>query len=384
MELEIKVTSVFSKNLKAYEDGYRYLINQGGSRSSKSYSIIQFLIYLCLQSKITVSVVRKTLPSLKASILRDFVDIMSDLKLYDSKSHNKTDNFYTFDNGSIVEFFSLDDEQKVRGRKRDILFLNEANELDFKEYNQLVLRTSKLIVIDFNPSDTDCYIYDIIKEKNAILIKSTYKDNPFLEDEQIKYIENLINVDQSYYRIYALGETPIKTSRVYNHFKPYDFEVDGDRFFGIDFGYNDPTALVQIVKRDGKYFCKELIYQSYLTVEDLIKLMNELSISKNDYIYYDTSRPEVAESLRRSGFNMKGASKSIKDGIDFVKSKEIFIHSESSNIWNEYKKYSWKMKGDQVLDEPVDLHNHICDAIRYGIYTNSKNSGSFDYDFVMA
>ena len=212
MELEIKTTNVFSKNMKAYEDGYRFLVNQGGSRSSKTFSILQLLIFLCLTTpKLKVSIVRKSFPSLRGSVLKDWMEIMDELGLYNIKNHNRTENYYKFQNGSIIEFFSIDDAKKVRGRKRHIAYLNEANELNFDDFQQISLRTESTLIVDFNPSEDEHWIYDLISDKRSILIRSTYKDNIFLHPDNVEEIENLINVDESYYRIYALGEKPSKS-----------------------------------------------------------------------------------------------------------------------------------------------------------------------------
>lgn len=387
MELNLKVTPLFGKNQKAIDDKYKFIVNQGGSRSSKSYSILQLLIYICLtQDKTKVSIVRKSLPTLRGSILRDFIEIMQDLDLYAEKSHNKTQNIYSFNNKSSIEFFSCDDEQKLRGRKRDILYINEANELNYEEFNQLMLRTTKCALLDFNPSDTEHWIYNLLEQKNAILIKSTYKDNPFLSKTQIEYIENLINVDENYYKIYALGEKPTSETRIYTHFKQYIDEPEGELIYGLDFGFNHPTALIQVKLVDNKVYAKEMIYESKLTSEDLINKMNELKISKTTYIYADYARPEIIEDLKRAGFNVKDANKSVKDGINTIKSKEVYIHYESINLLKEYKMYSWKKKGEQILDEPIKLWDDGLDALRYCLHTyfnNNKNYGNFDYDFAV-
>jgi phage terminase large subunit len=217
--LEIKHTSVFERNWNAYNDeDIRYIVNQGGSRSSKSISILQCLIVIGMQQKLDISIVRKTLPSVK-SIMKDFFDLLVEYNIYEKGNHNKSSSCYTFSNGSFFEFFGADNDQKLRGKKRDVLFCNEANELDQAEFVQLVLRTTGKVFIDFNPSDTDHFIYDVVKDEKSILIKSTYKDNPFLEKQQVEYIENLINVDENYYKIYALGERPTSTTRIYSHFK---------------------------------------------------------------------------------------------------------------------------------------------------------------------
>ena len=219
MEISISHTNVFRRNFDALENkDIRFVINQGSTRSSKTYSLCQLMIVYCLNNpNKLVSIVRKSFPSLRATVYRDMIDILTELKMYSEKYHNKTENIYTFANGSRMEFFSLDDSQKVRGRKRDVLWCNEANELSFEEFNQLNFRTGEKLFFDFNPSDTEHWLYEQLEKQNAILIHSTYKDNTFLSKELVKEIEELINVDQDYYNIYALG-LPSKSNHViYNH-----------------------------------------------------------------------------------------------------------------------------------------------------------------------
>ena len=379
MNLDINATPVFEMNWNALVNGYRYLINQGGSRSSKSYSILQIIIALCLKDKISVSIVRQSFPSLRASIMRDFFEILKDLDLYSESQHHKTEHTYFFKNGSSVEFFATDSEQKIRGRKRNILYCNEANELSFDVFNQLVLRTSGQVIIDFNPSDTEHWIYDLLKDTKSILIKSTYKDNVFLSKEQKEYIENLINVDENYYKIYALGERPIASTRVYSHFKQYIDEPEySDWCYGLDFGYTHQNAMVKIMYVGSKIYVKEFLYQGKMTAVDLKDHLKTL-IDDNKPIYCDWARPEVIEELKRSGFNVKEAIKDVKAGINHLKSSEIYIHHESVNLLKEYKLYSWKSKGDLIYDEVIKLNDDLMDALRYGIYTHKKKKGSGEF-----
>lgn len=373
MELTISHTSVFTKNLNEYEKGKRFIINQGGSRSSKTYSIVQLLIFLCLTNpKLKVSIVRKSFPSLRGSVLRDFVEILNNLNLYDINSHNKTEQMYSFKNGSYVEFFSIDDQQKIRGRKRDICYCNEGNELEYEDFLQLSLRTNKCLFIDFNPSDTEHFLYELIKDNRSVLIKSTYKDNIYLSKDIIEEIENLINVDEQYYRVYCLGERPISTTRIYSHFKQYIDEPNYiDICYGVDVGYNHPMVLVKVGYTEDKIYVTELIYESKLTISDfMVKIKNVIN-DKNP-IYVDSARPDVIEELRRNGFNSKPSNKQVKEGIDYIKSKQIYINSESLNLWKEYKLYSWKSKGDQIFDEPIKLNDDGLDAMRYAIFTHKK------------
>lgn len=384
MNLNIQATPIFKKNWEALADPkLRYIINEGGARSSKTFSILQCLIVSALKTKgISISIVRASFPSLRGSIMRDFIEILHTLNLYSEKNHNKTEHVYQFDNGSKVEFFSTDSEQKLRGRKRDILYCNEANELTEDVFLQLKIRTTGKIIMDWNPSDDDHFLYNICKGDDAILIKSTYKDNPFLSDSLVKELENLINADEQYYKIYVLGERPTKTTRIYTHFKytqeDHLFDSWDDISYGLDLGYNDPCVLTEIKYKGDKIYVKELLYENKLTTGDLINKLNGL-VDKSKPIYSD-HRPEVIEEIKRGGFNVIGAEKNIKGGIDYLKTKEIWIHSDSLNLIRESKMYSWKLRKDGTIsDEVVDYDNHGMDSLRYGIY--SHRSKKVDYMF---
>jgi phage terminase large subunit len=341
-----------------------------------------------MQEKLVISVVRKTLPDLKGSVMKDFFEILKELNLYDETFHNKTENTYVFANtGSEIQFYGLDNEQKMRGRKRDIAYLNEANELSDEEFRQLNLRTSKAMFIDFNPSDSEHFLYDLINDEESILIKSTYKDNTFLSDSQIKVIEDLIKTDINAYRIYALGERPINQTRIYSHFQKYVDEPEfNDWCYGLDFGYSHPMALVKVMYgNDNKIYIKQLIYESKLTSTDLVEKMNLMfgDSDRSKPIYCDYSRPELIEDLKKAGFNAKIANKLVKDGIDYVKTSEVYVHVDSLDIWREYKLYSYKSVGDVISEEPIKENDDALDAIRYALYTRKKrNNGKGNYEII--
>jgi phage terminase large subunit len=376
-ELTIKQTPVFNWNFDALnDDKIRFIINQGGSRSSKTYSLCQMAIVYCLTTPgKMVSIVRKTFPTLRGTVMRDFFEVMNELGLYEVSAHHKTENIYYFPNGSQVEFFGADNEQKLRGRKRDILWVNESNELNFEEFTQLNMRTTDKLIFDFNPSENFHWLYDLITRPEAILIHSTYKDNPFLGESQVKEIENLIMYDESYYKIYALGEKGTGKTTIYTHYKHYEHLPEiKDTVYGLDFGFNHPSALIEMNWVDNSCYVKEVIYKSGLTSMDLIRMMDELSIDKKKEIACDGARPEIIEDLRRRGYNAKVAIKDVKDGIDSVKSSALFIHKESLNLIKEISAYKWKVNGDIVLDEPVKVYDDAMDAMRYAIhYWKSKN-----------
>lgn len=370
MELNVKHTAVFTKNYKALEDKkIRFIINQGGSRSSKTYSICQMLIvYALTKPKTVISIVRKSFPALRGSVMRDFFEIIDDLGLYDKRFHNKGENYYKFPNGSLIEFFSVDDSQKLRGRKRDILFANESNELTYDEFHQLNLRTKNKLIFDYNPSDNYSWLYTQIENDKSILIKSTFEDNPFLDEGIAEEIRNLINVDEGYYRVFALGEQANLKETIFSHYKLGEYKDSDNLIYGLDIGYNHPTALVAISNIDDVLHAKELIYSSNLTTTDLIAEMDRLQVDKTKEIYVDSARPDVIEELKRAGYYAYGANKAVKEGINAIKSFQLIVDKDSSNLIKELKNYKWKKMGDITLDEPVKLWDDAIDAMRYAVY----------------
>jgi len=390
VELVIKHTSVFSKNYEALnKNKIRFVVNQGGTRSSKTYSLCQLIILYCLQNEMKiVSIVRRSFPALRASVMRDFFEIMRVLDLYEEKRHRKVENIYEFPNGSSVEFFSLDDSQKVRGRKRDVLWCNEANELSFEDFNQLNFRTTEKLFFDFNPSDDEHWLYDVIEKEDATFIHSTYKDNTFLPNSLIKEIEDLIKIDQDYYNVYALGLPSKSTHTIYNHQKPYIEELEryDNVVLGLDFGFKHATALIMCQFREDICYTKELIYETHLTSDDLIIRMKEVyskyNLNTNQLVVADYARPEMIEMLVRSGFNVINAYKNVGEGIDAVKTTKLFYHHNSLNIAKEFRNYKWKAVGEKLTDEPIKLFDDAMDAMRYAILYHKRHSsttGSWDF-----
>ena len=316
--------------------------------------------------------------------MRDMIDILTEYGLYSESRHNKTEQIFTFPNGSKVEFFSLDDAQKIRGRKRDLLWCNESNELSFEEFNQLNFRTSEKLFFDFNPSDTEHWLYDLLEKQDAVLVHSTYKDNTFLPLQLVKEIEDLINVDQDYYNIYALGLPSRSNHVIYNHQKAFDLAPPPqETIYGLDFGYQHPTALIRCDFFDNEVFVTEVLYESYLTTDELIERMAGLNISKTHTIVADYARPEIIEQIRRAGYNIHNAIKNVKEGIDAVKSISLNYHFESKNIAREFRNYKWKVINDKMQDEPVKMHDDAMDSIRYAVLYRKKMGGSASdiYDF---
>ena len=364
--MDIKATAIFEKNYEAILGDKRFIINEGGSRSSKTYSLCQLMIIYCLQNNNkVVSVIRKTFPALRATVLRDFIEILRDIGLYNEESHNKSEQIYTFGNGSMVEFFSVDNEQKIRGRKRDIAWCNEANELYFDDFTQLNMRTEDKLIFDYNPSDSASWLYELPADE-SIKIKSTYKDNPFLPDSIKAQIEDLARTDEALYQIYALGEKAISKSNIYSQWsfvahRPSRFVK---YVYGLDFGYNHPTALMRVYYCDNDIYIEPVIYESYLTTTMLIEKLATLGIEQTVTILADYSRPEIIQEMNIAGYDVQNANKVVKKGIDNLKTFGVICQDDKA-IRREYENYKWKKIGDFITDEPVKLFDDAMDAIRY-------------------
>jgi phage terminase large subunit len=381
--MEIQTTKIY-QILENNKDK-RLLLFQGSARSGKTWNILIWLVLHLLQNpNKTLSIVRKTLPALKGSVLRDLKEILEQLNIYESERWKKQDGYYELKNGSIIEWFSTDEEQKLRGRKRDILFVNEANEITRDEYTQLVIRTTGQIIMDYNPSDLESYIYDLIEtEKDIVFHKSTYKDNPFLTKEVIKEIESLKEKDTNLWRVFGLGERGVSTTNVFNTFHIIeDFPIDGGKVIrALDFGYNDPTALVEVRKIDDTLFVKELLYSRGLTSDDLVYKIQELAIEPTDDLWCDSARPEIIEDLKRKRINAKPVKKhTILHGVDLIKRHKVYIHKDSTNIIDEFNSYKWKTNKDgKVLDVPEDDNNHAIDSIRYCLEMLDKSQNNYHF-----
>jgi phage terminase large subunit len=369
MELQLKATVVFDKTREAKT---RIVVNEGGSRSSKTYSIAQMFFLKMLEEKdILISVVRKTTPALKATAYKDFLDVLRSNYVYNEDFHNKTEMTYKIGSNEI-EFFSCDEPQKMRGRKRHYLWENEANELSYEDHKQLAMRTTKQIFMDYNPSETFHWIYDhVLTRDDVTLIKSTYKDNPFLELEIVKEIERYKETDENYWRIYGLGERGVPQATIYpTYFLIDEMPTDGEEIYGLDFGYNHPTSLCRIMLKDDEVYCEEVIYESGLTNSQLIKKMDSLDIKKNVIIYADHEDANRIKEISDAGYWIEKANKSVKDGIDSLITRKKHITKKSIHGIKEFQMYKWKQKDERVLDEPVKLNDDFLDSLRYGVYSH--------------
>jgi len=364
--MKIQTTSVFETLLNSDK---RINIFQGSSRASKTYNILIYFIYKLLnEENKTLSIVRKTLPALKGSVLRDLKEILIKFDLYDQNNWHSVDGYYQL-GSNMIEWFSVDDETKLRGRKRDYLFINEATEVSYDEYIQLMLRTSDLTVMDLNPSLWKSWIYDLEGQPDVNYNITTYKDNPFLSEVQVQEIEKLQQRDLNLWRVFGLGQRGLPTKMVFSHQQTYSDLPEGSKLlgYGIDFGFQDPCTLIQVHKNGDSIFCEELLYLRNITIPDFIYKIKDLEINLKDDFICDSANPQAIEELRRQGINAKPVKKnSILHGIDLIKRSNFYIHELSSNLQTELLSYVWKTdKNGNNLDEPVDENNHLIDPLRY-------------------
>ena len=362
-------------------------IHQGGTRSGKTYSILTALIELCHKnSGLVITICRKTFPALRATAMRDFFEILNNEDVYNQDLHNKSDATYQLW-GNMVEFISIDQPQKVRGRKRDVLFINEANEINLEDWRQLLLRTTGRVLLDYNPSDEFHWIYEeVIPREDAEFFRTTYKDNPFLPESVVLEIERFKTADENFWKVYGLGERGTSQATIFTHWKeinqiPNEFKLLN---IGLDFGYtNDPTAIVRVYTDGHGFAVDELCYATRLTNSDIAKVLRDNQVNRSDVVICDSAEPKSIDEIHAHGFNTHGARKgkdSVKNGIQFLHSRPLLVTARSVNLIRELRNYKWKEdKNGKQLNEPVDSFNHAIDAMRYAITFNLTNPNFGSY-----
>lgn len=375
--LNLRVSPVFVANARALN---KIVINQGGTRSGKTYSILQNILIYCFQhtGKI-VDIVRKTQSELYTTALLDWLEILNSAGVYENRFHNKTKNEF-FINGNTVRFLGLDKAQKKRGAKRDLLYINEANGISLEDWVQLKARCQGKIYLDFNPSEYFWLNEHVLeKRKDFDFIHSTYLDNyDFLTQDNITEIEDLINIDDYYYKVYVLGELAIMKGKIYEKYdfiSPTDYErLDADDvFYGLDWGYDHPMTLMEIKYYNERVYEREIYFERKKTDEDLIKSMNEKNISYVSDIYADPAGAASIFKVQDAGYNVRRAKKDVKEGIRFCQQLKRTISQDSTNHIKQMNRYKWKQTVDQViLGEPVKIEDDTPDAIRYGEFTHLR------------
>ena len=384
-------TTTFAKTAAAMALNPRYIDSEGGTRSGKTYSNLQLLSIICPadpEPTIT-SVVSENLPHLKRGAIRDFQKIMAGDGRWNEKRWNRTDCIYEFPNGSILEFFGCDSPGKVHGPARTRLFINEAQNVDWEVARQLMVRTTGLVMWDYNPTHRFWAHEQFEADPECVHVHSTYKDNEQLAAWTVKDIERNKN-DKSWWRVYGQGLVGVLEGQIYQNFTLVDSLPDPAGFtetYGLDFGFtNDPTAIVHCLIHTGRkeIWLDEVCYQRGLDNGMIAALLKQqgLRSSGGPVVYADCAEPKSISEINSYGLNVlksdKGAK--IKDQALWINGFRLFVTKRSVNLTKELRNYQWQKKADGTLtNEPVDIWNHACDAFRYGCYTPFSQFTSGQY-----
>jgi phage terminase large subunit len=352
----------------------RVRIIQGGTSSSKTFTILIFLIQYAIDNPNSeISVVSESIPHIKRGALKDFIKIMRWIGNFNESNFNQSNLTYRFTKGSYIEFFSADQPDKLRGARRDILFINECNNVNFESFQQLNIRTKKFIYLDFNPTSEFWVHKELKDEPDSDFLILTYKDNEALDNSIVQQIEkNRLKAETSAYwsnwwRVYGLGEIGMLEGVIFSNWKTIDTLPKDAKLIGIglDFGYtNDPTAIIEVYNYNGQRILNELKYQTGMLNSDIAK-----ELPKHVPVYADSSEPKSIEEIKRYGITIKGVTKgkdSINYGIDVMQRQEYLVTSNSVNLIKELRAYCWDTdKQGTRLNKPIDTNNHAIDALRY-------------------
>ena len=381
----VKATSVhrWLKNTKA-----RINILRGGTRSSKTYSLAQHIIFnkLLTGNDRVIIIAMKTLPALKKTAMKLFIDLLDEYIGRNNYTFNKTDRELRY-GSNLVYFMSLDEPHKAASLDYNDLWLEEAVDFTYEDFKQFNMRSSRKgennqLFLSFNPTSALSWIkVELIDKQTPGLAEhiSTYKDNiKNLQPEIIQVIEDLINQDQNFYKIYALGEWGVLENIIYSNWKTYDCLPEKIDYvtYSCDWGFNHPSVITEINWIDGKFIARELFYGGGRTQAQLVdeaKKVIPVEFRQRE-LYIDSAEPGLILSFYQEGFNSHLSKKDVLDGISYVKTHMLGVTKDSVNGIKELQSYSWKKdKNDNVIDTPVDFHNDFCDTIRYGSFSHDRS-----------
>ncbi len=373
---------------KVFDLNKRIRAVKGGTSASKTISILVWLIDYCNtlgddgKTEI-VTIASESFPHLNLGAIRDFKSIMRDRGYWNNNLWNDGKHIYTFETGNIIEFMSVDTYSKAHGPRRDVLFLNECNNLPWEIVDQLIIRTRKIVWMDWNPTEEFWFHTELLAHRKDIdYITLNYKDNEALDVVTVKEIESHRHNTQ-WWNVYGLGLDGEIVTRIYTGWEFID-EVPQEarlRVKGLDFGYtNDPTALIDLYEWNEGYIVDEIVYEKGLMNNQIAKLIGRKTV----ITIGDSAEPKSIDEIAQHGVNIIGSKKgkgSISHGIDSVRSKKIYVTKRSVNVIKEYRNYIWITdKNNKVINEPRDLFNHTMDAIRYAVsFLNPVNEDEDNY-----
>ena len=358
------------KNLTKFVKGI-----QGGTSSGKTFAVLPILIDIAAKNSISeISVVAESIPHLKRGAMKDFKKIMIETGRWVDSRWNATDFKYNFSNGSQIEFFSADNDSKLRGARRDYLYMNEANNMTFHAYTELASRTKKGVYLDWNPVNEFWFHTDLQNDSDVDFIIVTYEDNEACPESALNFIlkakdkAKTSSYWENWYKVYGLGQIGTLEGVIFNNWQSIDTIPNDARLigYGLDFGYsNDPTAIVEVYKWNDKRIINEICYQKELSNSQIAKF-----ITSKLPTYCDSAEPKSIAELTKLGVRAFGVTKgsdSINFGIQTMQGQEYLITKQSTNLINELRKYAWDKdkKTGATLNKPIDMYNHAIDSLRY-------------------
>lgn len=377
MDVEIKTGTIFDRTQKAFDEDKKIVIHKGGAGSGKTYDIILFLFSVAMSIPgLIITVVSESRPHLEIGAIRILENVCKPIGLWNKSNWNTSVARWKSPTGSIIEFFSADRIGKALGARRDWLYGNEINSLKKDVWDELARRTENVIA-DFNPT-AQFWLEDWANNyDDFVVINSNYMDNPFLPETEAKRIAKRASRDANFKRIHIDCEYGVTEGLIFDNWYQIDKMPEGDGVLGLDFGFTNPSALVRTIETEDAYYVDELIYQTGMRNKDIIARMGSLGIRKNyDKIIADSAEPKSIQDIQDAGFFILPAVKgqdSIRNGIDKLKSKPIYVTKRSVNLIKEFRSYSWALDKDgRPTNRPVDANNHLCDALRYSLQPKHK------------
>ena len=385
--MEFILTTAIKKLLRLKK---RIKVIRGGTSAGKTFGILPLLIDKAIREpNLEISVVSESIPHLRRGALKDFLKIIMALGRYNDAQFNKSTLKYTFTNGSYIEFFSVDQPDKLRGARRTILYVNECNNIDFESYYQLAIRTSGDIWLDYNPTSAFWVDKEILTQSDVDFITLTYLDNEALSETIVQEIEaaKVKALTSTYWanwwQVYGLGQTGSLEGVCITDWQEIDLPADARILcYGMDFGYsNDPTSLVTMYKYNDAYIFDELIYKKGLLNSEISNLLKANNV--NEIVYADSAEPKSIAELNSYGHNVLPVSKgkdSILFGLNLINQNKVYVTSRSKNLINELRNYIWQTDKTGVkMNRPIDAYNHAIDAMRYAITSQLENPHKGSY-----
>lgn len=397
-ETKITCTTVFEKN---YHNPSPVIVNVGGVRSSKSYSIAQCINAYALEFPgLAIGICRKVASTLTSSVVRPFIEVSNTFDTWSDGNFNKSERYYVYDQGdgnpkkSTIQFFGLDDIEKIKSTEFNLIWMEEATGFTYEDFSFLQTRLSaekpegwarNQIILSLNPSDARGWIRTkLLPQQDVCLIESTYKDNPFLDDDYIRNIEALKDNNPRMYKMLVLNQWGVSEGRVFDKWELYDETTAPKAFdqvlYGLDFGWNHATALIECSFKDNSVYLREVIYKNHINNGELIALMDAAGVNKDLTIIADSAEPDRIDEIFAKGYQRIEGIKKIEvvKTINILQNYKIYIHKDSKNLQSEFDEYEWKKNlAGQYLDklEPDKQHDDGIAAVRYATQYFDQNAG---------